>query len=1210
VHSPSFSSSNGASALGDLALAALREGNLDVAVLHLQEGLRLQPDSPDLLQHLGVAFHRQIKVADAIACWKEAQRLRPDCPDTWLCLGHACREIGNLPEAVANYTEVVRLRPQAIEAHLHLGDALRQSGRWADAAVSYQKCLHLRPDHVEAHHNLGLALSGQGKRKEAEASYREVLKFQPTHASALNNLGVLLEDRGQLDEAVTCFRRSLDQKTDAPETLNNLGVALAGQGKHEEAVEAYRQALRDKPAYADAHNNIANSLRDLGRVDDAVSHFEEALRLRPNYAEAYNNLGIARSRQGDLVAAMACYDRALDLKPDYPDARSNRSLAWLTIGDFEKGWPEYEFRWKGKLKRPRSFKQPLWDGSSLNGRTILLYAEQGLGDTLQFIRYALLVKQRDGRVLFECPKVLTQLLAHCLGIDELIPEGSLLPDFDVQAPLLTLPRLFRTRLESIPANVSYIFPEPALLKHWREAMKHLTGFKIGIAWQGSTQHKLDRHRSVALARFAPLAQVPGVRLISLQKGTGTEQLDDEALGFAVQDLGRFVNTQGAFTDTAAIMKQLDLVISCDTAMAHLAGALGVPVWVAIPFAPDWRWLRHRDDSPWYPSMRLFRQKAAGNWDEVFNRIAAELTRRVTGTAPATSTAEAEAQAEKARALAANGDLDGAATAFREALRLSPGSPDIHRGLGATLAKQGKSDEAVAAFQQALHWRPDAAELHSDLGLAYLQQARVVEAQRHFQEATRREPDSAEFRNNLGVALARQNKRDDAVSCFQQALLLAPQYVEAHANLGFVLREIGQLDHALVSCREALRLNPDLAEAHNNLGIVLAQLGELEQAEACYRRALELKPNLTTARNNLGIAVGNLNRHSEALAAFQEALRDDPKLVEARFNRSLILLRLGHWQEGWLEFESRESLRERAFDKPRWDGSPLAGKTILLHTEQGMGDSLQFVRFAPLVKQQAACVLLECPQALVPLLKNCQGIDRVIPRGTPLPAFDVCASLLSLPALLKTTLTTLPSQVPYLCADPGLVERWGAALGCIRAFRIGIAWQGSPTYSRDRFRSIPLAEFAVLAAIDGVQLISLQKEHAQQLADVAGRFLVIDLGRQLDAGAGAFMGTAAAMKHLDLVVTCDTAVAHLAGSLAVPAWVALPYSADWRWLVDWDDSPWYPSLRLFRQTKRGDWTEVFRRIAEEVRKLVPTGKTPEFPVPLRLGRAMRAQDGSG
>jgi tetratricopeptide (TPR) repeat protein len=624
---------------GEMGIAALRAGDLEAARDHLQEALRLQPGAVDLLHHLGLVWHRQKKPAEASHCWQQVLASQADLPDTWLCLGHAKRDMGKLEEAAAHYREVVRLRRAAPEGHFYLGGALRHLGHLADAAAAYEECLRLKHDHVEAHHDLGLALSALGKRPEAEASYRQALRHDPTHASALNNLGVLLENRGQLQEAIACLQKSLEHRPESPEAHSNLGVALVRLGKQEEALASYQQALRLRPDFADAHNNLGNVLRDQGRIEEAVGHFEEALRIKANYAEAHNNLGIARSQQGNIHEAVAGYERALRLKPDYPDARWNRALAWLAAGDFEKGWPEYEYRWHVNSLQPRSFKQPRWDGTNLAGQTILLYAEQGLGDTLHFIRYALLVKQRDGRVLVECQKAMTEVLAGCPGIDELIPQGATLPEFDVQAPLMSLPELFHTRLETIPVTIPYLFPNPGLLKHWRAALQHLTGFKVGIAWQGSKGFKHDRHRSMPLTHFAPLARVPGVRLISLQKGAGTEQLDDGTCDFRVQDLGRYADARGLFTDTAAIMKQLDLVISSDTAIAHLAGALGVPVWTALPFAPDWRWLREREDSPWYPTMRLFRQKERGNWDEVFGRMAAELAKRVPAAAKAPPSAE-------------------------------------------------------------------------------------------------------------------------------------------------------------------------------------------------------------------------------------------------------------------------------------------------------------------------------------------------------------------------------------------------------------------------------------------------------------------------------------------------------------------------------------------------------------------------------------------
>jgi hypothetical protein len=349
------------------------------------------------------------------------------------------------------------------------------------------------------------------------------------------------------------------------------------------------------------------------------------LRLKPDFADAYHNLGITFGARGAIERALVFNAEALRLNPDHVGARNCQSLWRLQMGDFARGWDEYEWRWKKAKVTPRDFPQPFWDGSPLEGRTILIHTEQGLGDTLQFIRYVPLVKQRGGTVIVECPTALGPLLASCAGIDRLIAWGAPLPAFDVHAPLLSLPRIFGTTLANVPADVPYLSADAALVESWRSELSGVPGVKIGIAWQGNPRFPADCMRSIPLTHFTPLAQADGVRLFSLQKGTGCEQLRAVARYLPVIDLAdRLDETTGGFMDTAAVMKNLDLVVTSDTSIAHLAGALGVPVWVALALGGDWRFLLEREDSPWYPTMRLFRQTRMGDWDSVFERIAAEL----------------------------------------------------------------------------------------------------------------------------------------------------------------------------------------------------------------------------------------------------------------------------------------------------------------------------------------------------------------------------------------------------------------------------------------------------------------------------------------------------------------------------------------------------------------------------------------------------------
>jgi Flp pilus assembly protein TadD len=470
-----------------------------------------------------------------------------------------------------------------------------------------------------------------GGFREAEQLYRQVLQVKPLHVDSWCFLGAVCEAQGKLAEAETSYRQAVKLAPPFATAHNCLGVLLAKQGRRAEAVTSFREALRYEPRDPETHYNLGLALNELGQFDAAIGEFLEALRFRPDYPEALNDLGLALRGQQRLPEAVSSIERALQLRPDYAEAHWNRSLLWLLSGDYERGWPAYEWRWTQPDFVRRHESHALWDGSDLSGRTILLHAEQGLGDTLEFIRYAALVKQRGGRVILECPPALRPLLSCVSGIDELVAQGSPLPAFDVQAPLVSLPAIFRTSLDTIPATVPYLQADSVLVQLWRQELNasrqvgtSKPQFLVGIAWQGSPSYRADYLRSIPLAQFAPLADVEGVQIISLQKGPATEQLLTQGKFFVLNLGSRLDEAHGAFMDTAAIMRNVDLVISSDSAVAHLAGALGVPVWVALPLVADWRWLLQRDDSPWYPSMRLFRQTRHGHWDDVFQRLAEEL----------------------------------------------------------------------------------------------------------------------------------------------------------------------------------------------------------------------------------------------------------------------------------------------------------------------------------------------------------------------------------------------------------------------------------------------------------------------------------------------------------------------------------------------------------------------------------------------------------
>jgi Flp pilus assembly protein TadD len=540
--------------------------------------------------------HQQGEYARAESVYRGVLAAQPDNATAWCYLGIALHDQRRYDEAVAAYRRALELQPQFPVALSNLGNTLSRLGRLDEAAASCRAALQLKPDYVTAYNNLGAVLSKQGKLQEASEAMEAAIRQNPNYAAAHNNLGALLVKQGRLEEAEQQIEKSLQLCPEHGPSHNNLGALLAQQGKLTEAQERLEQAVQHNPQFESARTNLANT----------------------------------QLRQGDFEAARAALDATLEVNPAYAEARKAQALIWLLMGDFHRGWPAYEWRWRCEESGPPAYPKPLWDGSPLAGRTLLLHGEQGLGDTMHFVRYAQVIREKhDGRIVLVCQKALLPLLARTPGIDQIVGQKEPPSAFDVWLPLLTAPGLLETRLETIPAPIPYIHPNPELVERWRTRLAEYTSFKVGIAWQGSKDHQADRQRSVRLEQFAPLAEVPGVELFSLQKGYGSEQIGQLGGKFPVTEFSPPLDEEaGAFMDTAAVMQHLDLVVCSDTSVAHLAGAMGVPVWVALNLSPDWRWLLDRDDSPWYPSMRLFRQSKLGDWTKVFADIAEALQAEV------------------------------------------------------------------------------------------------------------------------------------------------------------------------------------------------------------------------------------------------------------------------------------------------------------------------------------------------------------------------------------------------------------------------------------------------------------------------------------------------------------------------------------------------------------------------------------------------------
>jgi tetratricopeptide (TPR) repeat protein len=622
-----------------------------------RRALEAQPNEPNALHMLGIIAHQSGKLGEAIGHIKRAIKAAPNVALFQANLGEMCRLAGRIDQAVAAGRRAVKLQANYPEALSNLGAALYERKDYAEAAECQRRAIALRPDFALAHSNLGNALHALKRFDEAIAAYQRAVTLAPNFADAWSNLGIIAHQSGKLDEAIghieraikaapdvalfqanlaeTCRlagridqavaagRRAVELQANDPEALSTLGAALYERKDYAEAAECHRRAIALRPDLALAHNNLGNALYPLKRFDEAIAAYQRAVMLAPDFADAWSNLGTTLHHAGRYDEGMAALRRAIALAPHHANAHTGLGLLLLMRGDFGEGWDEYEWRLlSSDVKGPR-FPQRPWRGESLAGKVIYVQAEQGFGDTLQFARYLPMLATRAAKVSFRMHQSLLTLMRENLPGIELYGDRGTPAPADCEVALLSLPRLFKTRLETIPAQVAYLRAPADAAARWRARLAALPGRKVGLVWAGRPEHANDHRRSLDLATLAPLCALPGVSFVSLQVGPHAADVAKHP-ALKITDLAPQLTD---FAETAGAVDALDLVITVDTAVAHLAGAMGKPVWVLLPRVPDFRWLLDRATSPWYPSARLFRKGQTDTWDDVIAGMAWELAAR-------------------------------------------------------------------------------------------------------------------------------------------------------------------------------------------------------------------------------------------------------------------------------------------------------------------------------------------------------------------------------------------------------------------------------------------------------------------------------------------------------------------------------------------------------------------------------------------------------
>jgi tetratricopeptide (TPR) repeat protein len=1044
------------------------------------------------LHEEGLHYARQGRFDEAAERFARVVKLDPNRVEAARHLAQAYTDGGQYVEAEAAWERYLVAKPEAAEAYRNLSNVRRRLEKWDAAIDAIQRGIELDGTSPIFHVEHSIALAKAHRQLEAKRALERAIELDANCYDAYVNLGILHQEMKESTQALAAIRRAIEIRPDDPSGLNNLSVMLSEQGKYAEAIESFESLIAKHPTYFMAWNNKGNALRSIGRVEEARDALLKALEIKPDYTEAYNNLGVVYTQLERANEACRAFDRALLLRPEYPEARSNRGLIELLMGDFRQGWADYEWRWHtGSGNKRRQYAGRAWDGSPLRGKRILLHFEQGLGDTFQFIRYARELKARGATVILECQQSTRAILSRTPGIDEFVIRGERAPAFDFYAPLLSLPGLCQTNLDNLPRRVPYIQADPEMVDAWRQRISGLQGLRVGIVWQGNPEHKGDRYRSIALRSFAPLAAIEGVTLVTLQKGFGSEQIEQPDGRFLLKDFSGIAEEDDGWLRTSAIIANLDLVISADTSVAHLAGAMGVPVWVAISRAPDWRWLLEREDTPWYPTMRLFRQDKAGDWDDVMRRVADALRQRLS--VSNRSSRESSSESDQL-----------------EAQRL----------LGAVGEPLSKMDLA-----KALELLRRAADL---------------------------DPTNAEIQQDLGVTYARLGRLRDGIACFRRGLELSPDSPGLYANLGLACYQSGYIEEAVSHLRKAIWLGAGSAQTHKNLGLALMALPDPAGAEECYWAALRLKP-------------------------------DD---AEAHYRLSQAQLTQGKFEQGWLEHEWRWrwlNRQARRTSRPRWSGQNLAGKRIIILCEDDMRDTIQHARYADLLAQQGAKVVIECQAPLRRVLSGCLGVEAVVAQGQQLPDHDFHASLLSLPATLRTTLPTLPAARPYLGVESEAVAYWKERLRDCAPMRVGFCLP--PDQYQRRTGALPLTVKSILRHIkphprsillDLTSLIDTQRKSIV-IFSVGTTNTLPAMELRSSATHDHWVEVSAVLRNLDLLVSTDHVIAHLAGAMGLPLWIPLPLCPEPRWMLHREDSPWYPTARLWRQNQRDSWDDVAIRI---------------------------------
>ena len=1037
---------------------------------------------------------------------------------------------GRLDEAEALYREILLLQPRHFDALQLLATLSLQNKNFLAAVELFEQVVTINPNHTIPLYNFGVALHELKRYEEAVLCFDRIISLKPDYAEACNNRGNALKMLEQLDAAVASYDRAIALKPDFALAYYNKGVALQKLKQLDNAVACYEQATALKPDYAEAYNNRGNILQELGRLDDAVASYNRAIALKPGYAEACYNLGNALLELRQPDDAVLSYNQAIAFKADYAEAYYNRGNTLRELQRYEEA---LAIDLATNPEKLRLIRQTL----EQNRLTTPLFDTQLFTRHIEDVFSAMYGRYQEGLP----PE-------HLVSLPQ--TEGSKHVSTSNRKPAIPVTN----------AGADLEKTEPCLPAKFMSDLNVATT-ALAAQTQGKFQQALQLHQSGQLAQaqllYEEVLQSQPEHFDALHLAgviasqTKNYQTAAELIGKAIAIYpgnAAFYNNRG---NALKELKQLD------DALAHYDHA--------IALKPDYAEAYYNRGNTFKELTQL--EAAVANFDQAI----------------ALKPDYAEAYCNRGVALLELKQLDDALANYDQAIALKPGYAEAFCNRGYALEKLRKLEDAVTSFDRAIALKPDYAEAYYIRGNVLQELKRLDDAVASFDQVISLKPDYAEAYYNRGNVLQELKLLDDAVASYDRAIALKPDFAGAYNNRGNALQKLRQLEDAVASYNQAIALKPDDAKAYCNCGVVLRELGKLDDAVASYDRAIALKPDYPEACNNLGVALENLGKLDDAVASYNRAIALKPDYAEAYWNKSLALLLGEDFNNGWELYEWRWKTAtllspKRDFPQPLWSGKEsLAGKTILLHSEQGLGDTIQFCRYARSVADVCDRVILEVEPPLIGLLQELAGVADVIAKDSALPPFDYHCPLLSLPLAFKTDLHSIPFSEKYLRINAGKLAYWAKKLGERNKPRVGIVWSGNATHKNDYNRSIPLADM-IKKLPSPCQYVSLQKEvRDSDQSALMSNPAILHFGNELHD----FADTAALSELMDVVISVDTSVAHLSGALGKTTWILLPFSPDWRWLLNRDDSPWYKSVTLYRQPKIGEWESVLANVSADL-----------------------------